>query len=69
MAQEFFKKYFPSHKVQQVKRKIANFDQAKNDTLYQAWERYKVLFNFCPTYEYEDKRLVSYFYEGLTPRD
>ena len=26
-------------------------------------------FNFYPTHEYEDWRLVSYFYEGLTPRD
>ncbi|XP_050254844.1 uncharacterized protein LOC126700677 [Quercus robur] len=69
MAKEFFKKHFPPHKVQQVKRRIASFVQGENETLYQAWERYKDLFNFCPTHGYEDWRLVSYFYEGLTPRD
>ena len=37
--------------------------------MYQAWERYKDLFNLCPTYGYEDWRLVSYFYEGIKPRD
>ena len=69
MAQEFFKKHFPPHKVQQVKRRIASFVQGENETLYQAWERYKDLFNFIPTHRYEDWRFVSYFYEGLTPRD
>ena len=67
MAKDFFKKHFPPHKVQQVKRRIASFVQGENETLYQAWERYKDLFNF--THGYEDWRLVSYFYEGLTPRD
>ena len=69
MAQEFFKKHFPPHKVQQVKRRIASFFQEENETLYQAWERYRDLFNFCPTHGYKDWRLVNYFYEGLTPRD
>ena len=69
MGVEFFKKHFPPHKVQQVERRIASFVQGENETLYQAWERYKDLFNFCPTRGYEDWRLVSYFYEVLTPRD
>ena len=69
MAKEFFKKHFSPHKVQQVKRRIASFVQGEKETLYQAWERSKDLFNFCPTHAYKDWRLVSYFYEGLTPRD
>uniref|UniRef100_A0A2N9G390 RNA-directed DNA polymerase n=1 Tax=Fagus sylvatica TaxID=28930 RepID=A0A2N9G390_FAGSY len=69
MGHEFYKKYFPPHKVQQVKRKISNFIQGENESLFQAWERYKDLFNFCPTHSYENWRLVAYFYEGLTPRD
>ena len=69
MAQEFFKKHFPPHNIQQVKRRVASFVQGENETLYQAWKRYKDLFNFCPIRGYEDWGLVSYFYEGLTPRD
>jgi hypothetical protein len=53
MGHEFYKKYFPPHKVQQVKRKISNFIQGENESLFQAWERYKDLFNFCPTHSYE----------------
>ena len=36
MAKEFFKKHFPPHKVQQVKRMVASFVQEENETLYQA---------------------------------
>ena len=36
MAQDFFKKHFPPHKVLQVKRRIASFVQGENETLYQA---------------------------------
>jgi hypothetical protein len=34
-----------------------------------AWERFKDTYNFCPTHGYDTWRLVSYFYEGLQPRD
>jgi hypothetical protein len=34
-----------------------------------AWERFKDTCNFCPTHGYDTWRLVSYFYEGLQPRD
>uniref|UniRef100_A0A2N9EKL3 Retrotransposon gag domain-containing protein n=1 Tax=Fagus sylvatica TaxID=28930 RepID=A0A2N9EKL3_FAGSY len=69
MTQEFYKKFFPPHKVQQVKRKISNFAQGNNETLFMAWERFKDTYNFCPTHGYDTWRLVSYFYEGLQPRD
>ena len=36
MAKVFFKKHFPPHKVQQVKRRIASFVLRENETLYQA---------------------------------
>ena len=69
MGHEFYKKYFPPNKVQQIKRKISSFIQGENESLFQAWDQYKNLFNFCPTHSYENWRLVAYFYEGHTPRD
>jgi hypothetical protein len=69
MAQEFYKKSFPPHKVQQVKRKISSFIQGNNGTLFMAWERFKDMYNFCPIHGYDTWRLVSYFYKGLHPRD
>ena len=69
MTQEFYKKLFPPHKVQQVKRKISSFVQGNDETLFMAWERFKDAYNFYPTHGYNTWRLVSYFYEGLQPRD
>ena len=69
MTQEFYKKYFPPHKVQQVKRKISNFVQGNDEKLFMTWERFKDTYNFCLTHRYNTLRLVSYFYEGLLPRD
>jgi hypothetical protein len=36
MTQEFYKKFFPPHKVQQVKRKISSFVQGHDETLFMA---------------------------------
>ena len=36
--------------------------------MYQCWERYKELLNSCPHHGFETWRLVSRFYEGLTPQ-
>uniref|UniRef100_A0A2N9GPF0 RNA-directed DNA polymerase n=1 Tax=Fagus sylvatica TaxID=28930 RepID=A0A2N9GPF0_FAGSY len=43
-------------------------DKAK-DWLYTMKPRFKDTYNFCPTHGYDTWRLVSYFYEGLQPRD
>ena len=69
MTQEFYKKFFPPHKVQQVKRKISNFVQGNDETLFMAWERFMDTYNFCPTHRYNTWRLLSYFYEGLLLSD
>uniref|UniRef100_A0A2N9GB33 Retrotransposon gag domain-containing protein n=1 Tax=Fagus sylvatica TaxID=28930 RepID=A0A2N9GB33_FAGSY len=64
MTQEFYKKFFPPHKVQQVKRKISNFAQGNDETLFMAWERFKDTYNFCPTHGYDTWRL-----NGPSPLD
>ena len=65
MTTTFFNKYFPHHKTNNLNRQISNFAQKENETLYQAWERFKDLLNLCPHHGYESWRLVSYFYDGL----
>ena len=69
MTQAFFNKYFPNHKTNGLKRQISTFSQKDSETLYQAWERFKDLLNSCPHHGYENWRLVSYFYDGLTSRE
>ena len=45
-----------------------NFSQKDNKTFYQCWERFKDLLNTCPHHGYETWRIISFFYESLTPK-
>ena len=45
-----------------------NFSQKDNETFYQYWERFKDLLNACPHHGYETWRIITFFYESLTPK-
>jgi hypothetical protein len=69
MQQQFLKKFFPSDRTNSFKRQITTFTQKPGETFYQCWDRYRDLLNTLPSSCFETRRLVSYFYEGLTPKD
>lgn len=69
MIEAFLNEYFPNHKTMALKKKIANFAQNENESLYQTWKRFKELLSSCPHHGFETWRQASYFYEGLLPRD
>ncbi|KAK4852583.1 hypothetical protein QYF36_025237 [Acer negundo] len=64
----FFSLYFVHIWTNSFKRKITTFTPKLGETLYQCWERYNELLNSCPHHGFETRRLVSHFYEGLTPQ-
>ena len=61
----FYKKYYPPEKTAQMRSKITNFTQDVDETLYEAWERYKELHRMCPHHGLEKWLLVQTFYNGL----
>nr|WP_164990771.1 hypothetical protein [Pseudomonas protegens] len=69
MQQQFLKKFFPSHRTNSFKRQITTFTQKPGETFYKCWDRYRDLLSTCPHHGFETWRLVSHFYEGLTPKD
>jgi hypothetical protein len=69
MQQQFLKKFFSSHRTNSFKRQITTFTKKPGEIFYQCWDRYQDLLNTCPHHGFEIWRLVSYFYEGLTPKD
>jgi hypothetical protein len=69
MQQQFLKKFFLSHRRNSFKIQIITFTQKPGETFYQCWDRYRDLFNTFPHYSFETWRLISHFYEGLTPKD
>ena len=63
---EFFKKFFPTHKTNGLKRQISNFSAKENKKFYECWERYMEAINACPHHGFDTWLLVSYFYDGMS---
>ena len=50
LANKFLMKYFPPTKNAKLRNEITSFHQLENESLYDAWERFKELLKICPHY-------------------
>ena len=66
MQAEFFKKIFPPHRTNNLKRQISNFSTNENEKFYACWERYMEALNAYPRRGFDTWLLVSYFYDGIS---
>ncbi|GJT38238.1 reverse transcriptase domain-containing protein [Tanacetum coccineum] len=62
MAKMFLGKYFPPSMV------ITNFRQRPDESLFEAWERYKLSIDRCPNHNMLPVTQIDTFYNGLTLR-
>ncbi|XP_021713469.1 uncharacterized protein LOC110681623 [Chenopodium quinoa] len=63
----FLGKYCPPEKTDELRRKITNFNQEVDETLSEAWERFKDYTRACPHHGFTSWIIVQSFYDGLTP--
>nr|GEV69169.1 reverse transcriptase domain-containing protein [Tanacetum cinerariifolium] len=68
MAKMFLGKYFPPSMVTKLKNEITNFRQRPDESLFEAWERYKLLIDQCPNHNMLPVTQIDTFYNGLTLR-
>nr|GEW83734.1 reverse transcriptase domain-containing protein [Tanacetum cinerariifolium] len=68
MAKMFFEKYFPPSMVTKLKNEITNFRQRPDESLFEAWERYKLSIDRCPNHNMFLVTQIETFYNGLTLR-
>ena len=68
LQNEFFRKFFPLHRTNTLKRQIMNFSVKEGETFYQSWERFKDLLQSCPHHAFENWTLVGFFYDSLPTR-
>ncbi|KAL2897723.1 Glutathionyl-hydroquinone reductase YqjG [Bienertia sinuspersici] len=61
----FLSKLIPLEKTAELRSKIANFEEEPDESLYDAWERFKNLKDKCPHHGMEDWLLLHGFYRGL----
>ncbi|GKA20326.1 reverse transcriptase domain-containing protein [Tanacetum coccineum] len=68
MAKIFLEKYFPPSMVIKLRNDITNFHQEPNESLFEAWERYKLSIDHCPNHNMLHVTQIDTFYNGLTLR-
>ncbi|XP_073132930.1 uncharacterized protein [Henckelia pumila] len=66
LAKSFLTKYFPPSKSMKLRANITTFSQGEQETLYEAWERYKDLLRRYPHHQLSDGLVVQTFYYGLS---
>ncbi|GKD74972.1 hypothetical protein Tco_1333254, partial [Tanacetum coccineum] len=62
---KFLSKYCPLARTAKKMEEINNFQQEPDETLYQAWERFKELMMKCPQHYLMEMHEVILFYNGL----
>nr|GEY15631.1 hypothetical protein [Tanacetum cinerariifolium]GEY23501.1 hypothetical protein [Tanacetum cinerariifolium] len=68
MAKVFLEKYFPPSMVTKLRNEITNFRQHPDESLFEAWERYKLSIDRCPIHNMLPVTQIDTFYNGLTLR-
>nr|GEX18865.1 reverse transcriptase domain-containing protein [Tanacetum cinerariifolium] len=68
MAKMFLGKYFPPSMVTKLRNEITNFRQRPDESLFEAWERYKLSIDRCPNHNRLPVTQIDAFYNGLTLR-
>ena len=62
LAQKFLAKYFPPTKTVKLRNDITNFMQYDQESMYEAWERYKDLLRKCAHHELPGWLQIQTFY-------
>nr|GEX00066.1 reverse transcriptase domain-containing protein [Tanacetum cinerariifolium] len=68
MAKMFLGKYFPPSMVTKLRNEITSFCQRPDESLFKAWEHYKLSIDRCPNHNMLPVTQIDTFYNGLTLR-
>nr|GEV31176.1 reverse transcriptase domain-containing protein [Tanacetum cinerariifolium] len=68
IAKMFLGKYFPPSMVTELRNEITNFRQRPDESLFKAWEHYKLSNDRCPHHNMFPITQIDTFYNGLALR-
>nr|GEU39656.1 reverse transcriptase domain-containing protein [Tanacetum cinerariifolium] len=68
MAKMFLGKYFPPSVVTKLRNEITNFRQGPGESLFEAWEYYKLSIDHCPNHNMLPVTQIDTFDNGLSLR-
>ncbi|GJY92775.1 reverse transcriptase domain-containing protein [Tanacetum coccineum] len=66
MVRKFLSKYFPPSMVTKLRNEIKKFGQKPHESLFEAWEHYKLSIDRCPNHNMLLVTQIDTFYNGLT---
>ncbi|XP_058733282.1 uncharacterized protein LOC131604883 [Vicia villosa] len=67
IAEKFLERYFPQSRFMEAKTAIAVFNQGSNESLNDAWERFKSMLRKCKGHGFYDLTQIHIFRNGLQP--
>ncbi|GAU15422.1 hypothetical protein TSUD_44590 [Trifolium subterraneum] len=62
---KFRERYFPIHKFLERRNELTNFEQGDAESLYDAWERFKLSLKKCPNHGLDNHAQMQHFTQGL----
>ncbi|KAL4290790.1 hypothetical protein GQ457_14G013030 [Hibiscus cannabinus] len=65
LCQSFLLRYNPPNMNARFRNEITSFRQAGDESMYEAWDIYKELFQKCPMHGFNDWMQVEIFYQGV----
>ncbi|KAK2381320.1 hypothetical protein QL285_068928 [Trifolium repens] len=65
LEEKFLNRFFPHNKFMEARSAISVFSQGSNETLCEAWERYKSLLRRCHNHDFDDLTQIHIFRNGL----
>ncbi|GAU26698.1 hypothetical protein TSUD_314750 [Trifolium subterraneum] len=68
LAIKFKERYFPIHKFLERRNEITTFEQGEAESLYDAWERFKLCLKKCPNHGLDNTTQMQHFTQGLRPQ-
>ncbi|XP_058767248.1 uncharacterized protein LOC131640898 [Vicia villosa] len=68
LEKNFLSRFFSHNRFMDAKTAIATFTQAANETLCEAWERYKSMLRKCPNHGFDNLSQIHIFRNGLLPQ-
>jgi len=66
LTKVFLAKFFLPSKTASLRNQISSFAQWDNESLYEAWERFKDLLRLCPHYCLQKWMVIQTFNNGVT---
>ena len=65
LVEGFMKRFLPPALTSSRRREIIAFKQGEEESLYNAWERYKKLLKRCPMHEIDQITQMDIFYHAM----